>query len=450
MYYILISSIILILLSITIKLKKIPHEEEFTLLLIFISIISTIKINTGREFLEYNGESPLRISLSFITIFCLGILHISKIQKKKAINVCILIILINTLLWGMGISNSVKYYNFIELYADILLLYLIISNLKYISVNYVIKLVSIFAILNSILGIFQFITSKKLLIGAWSESIYFLQETGGQVKRIVGFAGTNNAAGNLGAILFCIALFNFSRQKKLRNFVWLVLSGIFSILTLTRIGYLAIFVQIGIFFVFNIKYNGISRRNKYYLIVLSIIVPLVVGIFFAKDIYQILVVNRGFTSDYRIHQFQLVIENVISKNFFIGVGPGQLNQYLLSNFSKHEMDLHSQYLNVLVEQGFIIFIIFVYFNVSIFTQCIKRHKDPLIRVFVTSLFITSLITFNYNPNQYYIINNLLYYIIMFSLLELNFTEKDNIGLSSLKNIMEFFKINCLDKFKKVR
>lgn len=86
-------------------------------------------------------------------------------------------------------------------------------------------------------------------------------------------------------------------------------------------------------------------------------------------------------------------------------------------FGKMEIDLHSQYLNVLVEQGIFIFIVFVTFNIILLKKVLNKYKDNLTRCFIWGIFLTSIICFNYNPNQYYMLNNILYYIIMFSLLK---------------------------------
>lgn len=56
------------------------------------------------------------------------------------------------------------------------------------------------------------LTKKTLLIGSFSESILY---TEGIVdsNRAVGIAGSNNSAGNLGALLFIIALFNLYKKR---------------------------------------------------------------------------------------------------------------------------------------------------------------------------------------------------------------------------------------------
>ena len=60
------------------------------------------------------------------------------------------------------------------------------------------------------------------------------------------------------------------------------------------------------------------------------------------------------------------------------------------------------------------FINFIVLNVSIFIKMIKRFKNyNLERIFIISLFISNLICSNYNPNQYYLSNNVLYYLIVF-------------------------------------
>ncbi|WP_222848552.1 hypothetical protein, partial [Lactiplantibacillus plantarum] len=88
------------------------------------------------------------------------------------------------------------------------------------------------AILNGVLSILQYITGKTLLIGNLSQSIVYTEGVT-NVKRVVGLAGSNNAAGNLGVLLFCICLYNTVTQKNLFSLFSLGITTVFSLLTLT-------------------------------------------------------------------------------------------------------------------------------------------------------------------------------------------------------------------------
>lgn len=419
MVKILLIFIFSLVLSIVLRKYSNIRTEKWLIIMIFLSIFSTIKFNTGKVFLEYNGEWVLRIPLFFIVLLSLSLTYVTRKIKVDSISCSLFILLLNVILWLPYVDNVVKYFNFIVLYASLLIIYIIFKNLKYITFEHIINYIAIIAFFNGILGIAQYLFDKIFLPGMWNESIYFLEETGGMVKRVVGLAGTNNAAGNFGALLVCIVLYKFLKDKSLLNLIILIVSLIFSILTLTRIGYMAIGIQVILYFIYT-RTNTIKLLIKKYFIFIGLtLVGLVVLVLWGQDIIEVLFLNRGHTANYRTTQFLFVINNVIKEHFYVGVGPGQLNQFLLSNFSKLEIDLHSQYLNVIAEQGFLIFVVFCYVNIVIVKQCIIKVSDNLTKCLVITLFVTSLVTFNFNPNQYYLMNNLLYFIAMFGILKLN-------------------------------
>lgn len=416
---IILFSVIFFIIALIIKFKVVPFSEKIKVFIVLFCTIFTISFNSGYEFLEYNGYSLLRVPIWFLIIVSLGLVNSSIKWSKDDIFIksILLLLILNTVLWGFNITDVVKYFNFIYLYIGIFFLYEIVASFKRINTQYILNILVIVATLNSILGIFQFIFNKKFLPGVWNESIYFLEETGGVVKRIIGFAGTNNAAGAFGALLFCVVLFVYLKEKKYRYILPLGLSAIFSILTLTRIGYLAILIQIVIFYMFTSTNTKKKLLIKYTIFIIGLIGGVFILINYGVSIYEVLFLNRGYTGNYRITQFDFAIKNVVFDNWLLGVGPGQFNRYLMDVFGKMEIDLHSQYLNVLVEQGIFIFIVFVTFNIILLKKVLNKYKDNLTRCFIWGIFLTSIICFNYNPNQYYMLNNILYYIIMFSLLK---------------------------------
>lgn len=414
---------IISILALAIKMKIIPYGDKIKVLMLFTSFIVGASINSGYS---YNGTSILRVPVWFIVVVVFGIVNFLYLYKRedRTITLIMLIIILNLIIWRPYIIDVVKYYNFIFIYVAILLIYNIISTFKNISLDYILNIIIGISIANSTLGILQFFLNKKLLPGVWNESILFLEETGGAVKRIVGFAGTNNAAGAFGAILFCVSLYMYIKNKRLIYLVTVILNGVFSVLTLTRIGYLAIFIQLLIFYLFTKNINLKQFIKKYFIFILSVVFVIVILVLFGDKIYETLFLNRGYTANYRITQFEFVINNVIKNNVIFGVGPGQLNTYILEQLGLIELDLHSQYLNVLAEQGIFIFTCFVVFNIYILKKALIKHNDNLTKCLVWAIFITSLVCFNYNPNQYYPINNLIYYSLIFSLIKLKFNENN--------------------------
>ncbi|MDU4828426.1 MAG: O-antigen polymerase [Clostridium perfringens] len=371
-------------------------------------------MNTGLSFSQYDGEAILRIPFWFILLsgIFIGVIFSREKNKLDFIGSLIIILIIYTCIQMFFIDDIVKYFNFIFLYFGIYFLYYIIKNIK-LDIDDILKFVNFIAIYNSILSIAQYFTGIKLLPGVWFDSIYFL-EGANSVKRVVGVVGSNNAAGNFGAILFVVILYNAVKRRRVIDFLALGLTSIFSIITLTRIGYLAIGVSIIIFYFFTNWSNKKIFIFKYILLLFGIMLGGIILFKFGYLIYETLFIKRGHTSDYRFTQFTFVLNYLLPNNYLLGVGAGQMNNYIYNNYYYYELDLHSQYLNVLIEQGIFMFINFIVLNVSIFIKMIKRFKNyNLERIFIISLFISNLICSNYNPNQYYLSNNVLYYLIVF-------------------------------------
>ncbi|WP_394883614.1 O-antigen ligase family protein, partial [Clostridium baratii] len=388
-------------------------------------ILVPISINTGFMCNQYDGIAILRIPMVFATLLgiTIGLIGFKRSIEKDCLNKLMIIIMLYTFIQVIIAKDFVKYSNFIFLYGSIIMLLSIMKKIE-INAQSILDVINVVAIYNGILSIFQYITECKLLPGVWNENIYF-SEGANMVKRVVGVVGTNNAAGNFGALLFVIVLYNIIKKRRIIDFIALFCTSIFSILTLTRIGYLAIGVSILIFYFFSNwkKRNGLIV--KYFLIIIGIIVVGFIILKFGDKIYNTLFLKRGYTSDYRFTQFEFVIKNLIPDNILLGVGAGQMNRYILYNFGYREIDLHSQYLNVLVEQGVIIFTIFLIFNILIFKKLLKKYKNnSLERILVVCLFISNLICSNYNPNQYYLSNNILYFSVMFIILYSDLIEKD--------------------------
>jgi hypothetical protein len=132
-------------------------------------------------------------------------------------------------------------------------------------------------------------------------------------------------------------------------------------------------------------------------------------------IYEILFANRGNTQGYRFIQYGRVAQYILPHvNAIKGIGLGQYRNYIYYFYKISDIDLHTQYLNVLIEQGWIVFILFIVFNIFIFIRALKSSNSALKKAFVISLFVANLICSNFNPNQYYYVNNLVYYLLMFN------------------------------------
>lgn len=267
------------------------------------------------------------------------------------------------------------------------------------------------AIANGILATFQIITGKMLVLGSFNHTIVYSQGLI-DVKRAVGIGVTNNAAGTLGAILFIVVLYNLIKRKDPLSFISLIMTIVFSIITITRIGYLAIAIETIIFVGF-VKIRSIKVLIRKIWVISSVsVVTLIMLLLSWNKINYYLFQARGDTLTSRFTQYQRVFENIISHNFWLGIGEAQYKYYLVTHYSIRDIDIHSQYLNVLAEQGIFVFILFVFANFFIIVYILRHESSSLLKAFSLALFVGNIISSNFNPNQYYYINNILYYFFI--------------------------------------
>jgi O-antigen ligase len=313
----------------------------------------------------------------------------------------------------MRISDYIHFAMLVITYISIYILILIFKSIDTINVDRIYYSINYLAIFNGVLGIAQYITGKSLLIGDFNSSILYTTATNIETIRSVGLAGTNNAAGNFGALLFGIVFYNCLTKKSFFSILALGITLTFSILTLTRIGYIAIIVQIIIVFLF---YYPKTRRGTHLKIILftfSISTLIIFALIFSTSIINKIITERGNTELARFIQYDRIFKFIISKHPFAGIGTGQYKEYMLSNFGIYDIDIHSQYLNILAENGLIFFMSFFILNLYILIRVLRSNLDSKLKILGLSLFIANFICSNFNPNQYYYINNVFYYLLLF-------------------------------------
>lgn len=267
------------------------------------------------------------------------------------------------------------------------------------------------AIFNGVLGILQIITGKKLLIGSFTQSIIYTEGVS-DTYRAVGIAGSNNSAGNLALLLFVIVSFNLIKKKDLISFGATILTLVFAFLTQTRIALLAIFIVCFLIFIF----IPISKKIKKYIVIYGSVSVVSLILIFSEKLIYVFFKSRGNTASYRFLQFDRSVEYGISNHPFLGIGTGQWRSYLYTNFDIVDIPLHSQTWNFFVENGVFIFISFIVFNIILLYKLIKNEDIPRAnKALGIILFIGNLIVSNFNPNQVYTINNVIYYLVLFIL-----------------------------------
>lgn len=390
-----------------------------------ISIMVLIALNLNYQF--FIDSQLVQIPLLFFyLIFTIPFLYLKNnhlvIKYKKYI--LGIFLLINTIIfililqfYYLELYDLRLYFKIFFSYMNVLLLLLVfLLNTNRISEDFYLRVIACFSLANSILGVLQFIFNRKFLIGAFNENIEYYEGLK-VIKRVVGFVGANNGAGNLGAILFPILFYYFLKKKNAFSLMVLVLNIVFTVLTFTRAGYLSIAVVCICYFLYYIsRKNSIKTIvNKFVLTnTLIIAISVFILIFFDK-FYKILFEYRGDTESYRGYQYGYAFQ-LIHENLIIGIGVGNFDYVVQQLFGVVNIGiLHSQFLNIIVEQGLFSFILYIVFNIWLFILLRKEYNNSF-SYFPYLIFIGYIIPINFNANQYYDINIYIFYVTIICLI----------------------------------
>ncbi|BFH64111.1 O-antigen ligase family protein [Paenibacillus azoreducens] len=292
-----------------------------------------------------------------------------------------------------------------------------------------------YSVANSVLGLLQYATNKSLLLFSAQDSINYYE--GVKVaKRVVGFVGASNGAGNLGAILFPVLLYYFMQRKSLFAFTAMLLNAAFLFLTFTRIGYLSVCVQFLIFLFFAPLGNRYGLMKKIGMIIAAGLAAVIAYQLFFDQLYQILFLDRGDTESHRFMQFTGAF-SVLREHLWFGLGAGQYIPYMQTHHGIDDIALHSQFLNALVEQGIFGFMMFFFAFGALFVWSLKKYKGE--GWFPVALFLGYFIVANFNPNQYYSLCTYTFFAIAFVLV---FARKSPDMRQSAKQNVQMEPSNC--------
>lgn len=284
-----------------------------------------------------------------------------------------------------------------------------------------------YSLINSLLGVLQYVTNKPLLLFSVQDSINYYE--GAKVaKRVIGFVGASNGAGNLAAVFFPVLLYYFMKKKNLFGLAAVLLNAIFLFLTFTRIGYLSVCVQFLIFLLYarlGTRFQLLKRLGA--LTAVAMAAVMVYQIFY-DELYQVLFLDRGNTESHRFVQFAGAFD-VLKEHPWLGLGAGQYVPYMEAYHGIADIALHSQFMNVLVEQGIFGFTLFSFVYLSLFAWSLKKYRGEA--WFPVSLFLGNLIVVNFNPNQYYSLCTYTFFIIAFGLV---FARKSGVGTAAEENV----------------
>lgn len=397
-------------------------EELLFLIIILCSIFNLvlIRLHIG----SYNIQIGILSIILIIYLYIFFIMYkkevIKKRSDKKILLIFICLTLINTYMllepMFLHIYSTESYSLYLFIYLNIELMLIIFLNLRRSSYQkkIIINVIAVFSLMNGVLALLQFITGRVLINFKDSSEQLTQLYIGGRVS---GFVMGDNGGGNLGVILFPILLYKYKENKNVLNFSLILADVLFTIFTFTRIAYFAMSVELLIFILSSLKFSSVKDTIKKISILISTVC---FGIYcylnYFNEIINIFFLQRGDTQNDRFIQFPIALKAFFSTPI-LGTGHGQYNDYVMNKFGiVDDLQIHSQLLNIIVEEGLIYFTIFAIFNICLIYMLIKKYNNKKEKLFLVMLFIGNLICINFNTNQTYEINNCIYYFILFGFL----------------------------------
>ncbi len=413
---------------------------------LILGMVSNVRINIGYP--NINVDMPFFMLFIYNLALLVHMMLSSKINTLKLDNISRIqlnrvILLLSGLLLVLFLQVYISQIYDIGLYSFhfnvfinlvLLALFFYFLSVNQFNINTFFAVIAIYSICNSLLGMLQYVFSRSFLPASAIDSINYY-EGAVVTKRVFGFVGASNGAGNLGAIFFSVLLYYFLKKKNLFSFIALLLNILFVALTFTRIGYLSILVQ-GLLFVIFTKIRNPHQLIRRCLIgILSTFVGVIAYLIFYDDVYQILFINRGDTESNRFVQFNEAFR-IMKENLWFGVGAGQYNSYIEENHGIQDIVLHSQFINILIEQGLISFILFSMLYIILLIWSIRIFKDEV--WLPISLMVGNFIVTNFNPNQYYSMCILTFFILIYGLIFLRETSaQEQVSNQSQHKIVTF-------------
>ncbi len=413
-------------LCILAAINKKRHGRGFIMLLLFgLLMCSCFNLVIFKvEISDFKLGGGLFTIALFTSIYMLFIMLSRKRpggKQEKSINFMITgLTLINIYLFSeplfMKLYSTGSYSMYLFTYLNLelmLVLFLLLSALEY-DVKSITGVICLFSLLNGFVAVMQGITGR-LLVDFSSAGQQLTRLSIG--TRVSGFITGDNGGGNLGVILFPVLLYNYKKNKGLFNLFLVAADSAFIFFTFTRIAYLALAVEL---LIFSLSFFKPMSAKDMFKITFKVAAAGCAGIYlyanyFSEAVY-LFFIQRGDTQMERFMQFPKAVNAFLSSPI-LGTGHGQYNQYALYKLGIFDnLVIHSQLLNILVEEGIIVFTIFCAFNIYLLVALMKKFRNKAEQIYIIMLFAGNLICINFNPNQTYEINIYLYYFILFGFL----------------------------------
>ncbi|MEC0238967.1 O-antigen ligase family protein [Paenibacillus dokdonensis] len=405
--------------------------------LLMLAMVSSIQLSLGYQdvyldvtvFVLFSVDLSLLVHLVFKSKYQ-SIKKDNEIRNRfqlVIISFAVILLLITIQGSTLEITEIGLYIYYINLYLNLLLLALLFYLLSKLEAQTSTILLCIvgFSVCNSLLGLLQYATNKSLLLFSAEDSINYYE--GVKIaKRVVGFVGASNGAGNLGAILFPVLLYYFIQKKSLFSLAAVLLNTVFLFLTFTRIGYLSVSIQFLIFLFYvrmGTRYRLLKKLGTIFVAVFAAVLAYQI---FYDQLFRILFLDRGDTESHRFVQFNMAFR-LLKEHAWFGLGAGQYVPYMQAYHGIDDIALHSQFINVLVEQGIFGFILFFLVYAALFIWSLGKYKGE--RWFPAALFLGNFIVVNFNPNQYYSLCTYTFFMIAFGLV---FARRDTFPRHSIE------------------
>ncbi|MFJ9383229.1 O-antigen ligase family protein [Peribacillus sp. NPDC101481] len=395
---------------------------------IYLSLLTFINLTIIWAFITVSvliKQKNIKLSNNFFV-------YNSKKMKFITFLFFLMILVLIVQLFFIDIYDYNLYLNQFNLLVNLFLLGMVIYILSANGLKFKQILISIvvFSLFNSVLGFIQYIFNSSFLPFSDAADIFYT-EGRSVIKRAIGIVGASNGAGNLAAILMPILILYFLKYNKKIGFIAILTNLIFCVLTFTRLGYLAIFIELILCFLLIRSKDKLNVAFKIFLALFLMGIFGLVIFFFFDDIYKTLIVDRGDTQSSRFIQFEY-IKLILADLPILGIGAGQYTYYLSMNYYIIDIAIHSQLLNILVEQGIINFILFITLLIYLIFKGYKNFSNN--KWFLPTLISGYIIVSNFNPNQYYAIPNYILFIMLFSLVFID--EKTFFGKMNKKGKYE--------------
>ena len=319
-----------------------------------------------------NIKSRLFFSLLlFLSFFLEIIFNKIKIKKKHFLVYFVFIFCIIIFNYFFALDKNLYFENLLYLSFNLIIIFIIINSLEYKDIHFVINILLILGLYESILGISQSIWNQNVFIPPFFREPLFKGYIVGTFAR---GSGTFYDPNRFSVFLIMLVPIIFEKiRKKKHVFIYFCLliiyiMGIF--FSFSRMALLILFFYLFVLFMKDVK--EINIKEIFYISLLfffSFFIIDKINIFQRFDIEKL-------TSDYRITIIKNFLENLGNINIFTGIGLGNFS------FASNEIfDLgvnvsaHNEFIQLLSEFGIIVFIIILYFLFRIFITLYKKYDE---------------------------------------------------------------------------